>query len=252
MAMRLHRFARPRDAAAAAAARVSTAIHREPRLVLGLPTGHTMIPLYAELRKNVVAGLDCTRLSTFNVDEFVGIAADHPGSFRQFLVRHLIAHLGLDPDRTYFLDGVAPDPEAECVAYEVAIRRAGGIDLQVLGIGTNGHIGFNEPGPVLTARTHRARLQTETRRANADWFDGDLSQVPHEALSMGMGTILAARRILLLATGGAKAAAVARAVAGPITTMVPASFLQLHRDVAVYLDEEAAAALPSAPAEVPL
>jgi glucosamine-6-phosphate deaminase len=139
-----------------------------------------------------------------------------------------------------FLNGAAPDVTRECARYERAIHRAGGIDLQILGLGSNGHIGFNEPAPALVARTHRTRLTPATRRANASSFGNRASAVPREALSMGMATILRARRIVLVATGATKAACVERMLAGPVTTRVPASFLQLHSNAEVWVDRAAA------------
>jgi glucosamine-6-phosphate deaminase len=149
----------------------------------------------------------------------------------------------VDPSRTNFLDGAASDPLEECERYEREIDRVGGIDLQILGIGTNGHIGFNEPASELEARTHRVTLKPETRRSNAALFGGDPATVPAEALSMGMGTILQARRAVLIATGRSKAACVERVVNGPITTLLPASFLQLHANAEIFLDQEAAGQL---------
>src|SRR5207249_12008484 len=156
---------------------------------------------------------------------------------------HLFDHVDLTARRIHFLNGTVRDVAAECERYERAIRRAGGIDLQLLGLGTNGHIGFNEPARALAARTHVARLRGATRRANAALFGGRLADVPHEALSMGMATILYARRIVMLATGASKARCVARMIEGPVTPRVPASFLQLHRHAEVWLDRGAAAAL---------
>lgn len=155
--------------------------------------------------------------------------------------RHLFEHVNLSPKNTHLLNGTADDAEAECRRYEWAIARAGGIDLMVLGLGRNGHIGFNEPDRSLVTRTHRTHLKPSTRRANAFLFGHRISAVPHEALSMGMGTILQARRIVLLVTGRSKARAVERVLSGRLTTRVPASFLQLHRDVEVWLDGDAAA-----------
>lgn len=181
--------------------------------------------------------------STFNLDEFVGIDGAHPGSFRQFMERHLFSGLDARPERIHFLSGTAPDPDAECAAYEDAIARAGGIDLQILGIGANGHIGFNEPADALEARTHRVRLLDSTRRDNAAQFGGDKSRVPTEALTMGVGTIFGAREIILVATGSDKARCIERTVHGPVTTHLPASILQLHRHVEVLVDRAAAARL---------
>jgi glucosamine-6-phosphate deaminase len=153
---------------------------------------------------------------------------------------HLFTRVNIDPARVHFLHGDAADLDAECARYERAIADAGGIDLQVLGIGTNGHIGFNEPASELQSRTHRVVLKPETRRSNAALFGGNVDAVPQEALSMGMATILQARAVVLLATGRSKASCVERVIRGPLTTELPASFLQLHHDVDVMLDEAAA------------
>lgn len=223
------------------AARVGRALAETPDLVLGLPTGRTPLLLYEELVALHAAGrADFSRVRTFNLDEFLGIPPGHPGSYRAFMRRYLFDHVNADPSRTNFLDGAAADPLEECERYEREIDAAGGIGLQILGIGTNGHIGFNEPAPELEARTHRVTLKPETRRSNAALFEGDPARVPAEALSMGMGTILQARRAVLIATGATKARCVERLVNGPITTLLPASFLQLHRNAEIYLDQEAA------------
>jgi len=228
------------DAAVAAAMAIAEAVMQKPELTLGLPAGRTMIPVYAKLRRLVHAAPAAWRhIRVFQVDEFVGLGQGDAGSFRTFLERHLLDELRLPPERTHFLDGRAPDAQEECDEYELATIEAGGLDLQLLGIGVNGHIGFNEPGESLTARTHLATLRDETRRANADWFDGDLSRVPHQALSMGMGTLLRARTVMLVATGEGKAAALAQAVSGPVTTRLPASFLQLHPSTVLYVDKAA-------------
>jgi glucosamine-6-phosphate deaminase len=198
------------------------------------------VALYAELVKLTAArALDWSSVTTFNLDEFVGLDGAHAGSYRHFMDEHLFRHVNLSPDRINFLDGTA-DPVQECQRYERAIAAAGGIELQILGIGTNGHIGFNEPGPHLESRTHRIALEPETRRNNAELFGGDPDKVPAEALSMGMATILQARAVILLAHGASKAGCVERMVRGPLTTALPASFLQLHHDVDIILDEAAA------------
>jgi glucosamine-6-phosphate deaminase len=232
------------DAAAVAAVvatRIVAAIEALPDLVLGLPTGRTPVALYDDLRGR--RDVSFARVATFNLDEFLGLGVRHPGSYRQFMERHLFAHVDLDPRRVHFLAGDTPDPESECERYERDIVAAGGIDLQILGIGTNGHIGFNEPAPALQARTHRVTLREESRRSNAGLFPGGLAEVPREALSMGMATILQSREILLMAIGHQKAACIAAMVEDPITTLLPASFLQLHPAVTVVLDEAAASAL---------
>jgi glucosamine-6-phosphate deaminase len=157
--------------------------------------------------------------------------------------RHLFDHLNLPARRIHFLDGAARDLARECLRYERAIDRAGGIDLQILGLGTNGHIGFNEPAKALIGRTHRTRLRPATRRANVSLFGGRVSAVPHDALSMGMATILYAKRIVLMATGASKARCVARMIEGAVTPRLPASFLQLHRHTEVWLDRAASSDL---------
>jgi len=241
-------FHNERALAHATAQRVADLLARNPRVVLGLPTGRTPVRLYRELVALYARGrADFSQATTFNLDEFFGIDASHPGSYRTFMVEHLFGRVNLSPERIHFLNGAAPDPQAECQRYEDEISAAGGIDLQILGIGTNGHIGFNEPARELAARTHRVRLKTETRRANAALFGGDPGRVPPEALSMGMGTIMQARTILLLATGKSKARCIARLLDGTVTTRLPASFLQLHADVDVLMDEAAASEVTSAP-----
>jgi glucosamine-6-phosphate deaminase len=228
------------SAARALARRIASELAANPRLVLGLPTGRTPIALYDELSK---LDADFSQATTFNLDEFLGLPPTHPGSFREFMEQHLFRNVNLNRDRIHFLDGSAADPDAECVRYERAIEEAGGLDLQVIGIGTNGHIGFNEPARELQARTHRVALLPETKRNNAALFGGDPAKVPVEALSMGMATILHAKKIVLLATGGSKATCVARVINGPVTPELPASFLQLHCDVDILVDEAAAAKL---------
>ena len=234
-------FKRPEDAAIALAQRVAAALHQNRDIVLGLPTGRSPVAAYAELRRMSADGkVDFSAATTFNLDEFVGIEATHPGSFRRFMEEHLFGAVTIDRSRVHFLNGVAPDLDAECERYEGEIEAAGGIDLQLLGIGANGHIGFNEPGRELVARTHHVRLHEVTRRENAALFGGDADSVPREALSMCMATILKARRIVLIATGVRKARCIERTVHGPLTPRFPASFLQMHRDVELFLDEAAA------------
>jgi len=235
-------FPNDRAAARALANRIAHALSVNPRLVLGLPTGRTPVRFYHDLALLSEHGhADFSHATTFNLDEFLGLAPDHPGSYRSFMHAHLFSRVNLPANRIHFLNGAAPDPGDECSRYERTIAAAGGIDVQILGVGTNGHIGFNEPARALQARTHRVTLTPETRRANAALFGGDPTAVPAEALSMGMATILQARAIVLLATGRTKAATVERLVRGPITPELPASFLPLHHDVEIMLDEAAAA-----------
>ena len=242
--MKVTVFENERVLARTLAVQIAATLGQNPSLVLGLPTGRTPIRLYHELGTLHHAGqADCSRATTFNLDEFVGVAPDDPGSYRTFMREHLFSRVNLDPARINFLDGSAADVDAECRRYEDAIAAAGGIDLQLLGIGTNGHIGFNEPGRELVGPTHRVRLKESTRRSNAGLFGGDPTKVPAEALSMGVGSILKAKRIVLIATGKLKARCVDRVLNGPITTRLPASFLQVHRDVELMLDTAAAGRL---------
>ena len=243
--MKIRIFQTPGRAARALAREIARAASRNPRVVLGLPTGRTSIPVYRELvALSRADAIDFSRATTFNLDEFLGLSAEDPRSYHAFMRRHLFDHVNLSPRRTHLLNGAARDVAAECRGFERAIARAGGIDLMVLGLGRNGHIGFNEPDRSLVSHTHRMRLRASTRHANAFLF-GSMSAVPREALSMGMGTILQARRIILLVTGRSKARAVERVLSGRMTTRVPASFLQLHRDVEVWLDAAAALLISS-------
>ncbi|MGE5359070.1 MAG: glucosamine-6-phosphate deaminase [Bacteroidales bacterium] len=242
--MKITVFTGAGDLAHALAQRVAEQARRQPDLVLGLPTGRSPLAFYRHLiRLAREDAVDLSRATTFNLDEFVGVGPDDAGSYRQYMERHFFRYVNVDRRRINFLDGAARSPEAECERYEDAIAAAGGLDLQILGIGANGHIGFNEPGEHLVSRSHRVRLRAETRRANAALFGGDPYRVPEEALSMGMATILHARAIVLMALGAEKAACVAEMIDGPLTTRLPASFLQLHTDVHVMLDEAAAAGL---------
>lgn len=186
---------------------------------------------------------DFSRATTFNLDEFQGVGRGDAGSYRTFMENVLFDHVNLAAGRAHVLNGRAADWRREVARYERLIARAGGLDLVVLGVGGNGHLGFNEPAKVLEARTHRVTLHPETRRANANLFGGRWRNVPVHALSMGIGTILSAKQVVLLATGSSKARVVARALAGPVTTHLPASLLQAHPDVVVVLDQDAAAAL---------
>ncbi|HXG89111.1 MAG TPA: glucosamine-6-phosphate deaminase [Vicinamibacterales bacterium] len=224
------------------ARRVLDAIRRNPSIVLGLPTGRTPLRLYQELvRLSAAEQLDWSRVRTFNLDEFVGLGQGDPGSYRTFMDQRLFSHVDIAEHHLGFLDGRGRDLAAECERYERAIAGAGGIDLLLLGIGANGHIGFNEPAEALAARTHVVTLDEPSRHANALWFDGDARRVPRQALTMGMGTILRARTIVLMATGETKEEAVTAMFEGGVTTRLPASFLQLHPQVTIMLDQPLAA-----------
>lgn len=203
--------------------------------VLGLPTGKTPVGLYRQL---VARRLDWRRVRTFNLDEYVGLSPGHQASFHSFMRYHLFAQCPLPPIWE-IPDGCAPDLLAECARYEAAVTAAGPIDLLILGLGRNGHIGFNEPGSPLDSATRVVELSAETRRVNQRHFPAD-EAVPARAITMGIGTILKAQRILLLASGVEKAAALSAALSGPLTPAVPASALQLHQNVTVLVDAAAA------------
>ncbi|HVZ64354.1 MAG TPA: glucosamine-6-phosphate deaminase [Lacunisphaera sp.] len=219
--------------------------------VLGLATGSTPIPLYAELvRRHREEGLSFANVVTFNLDEYLGLRADVPQSYHRFMRQHLFDHVDIPAGNVHLLDGTAvgADIARVCRDYEAAIQQAGGIDLQILGIGRSGHIGFNEPGSSPVARTRLVRLHPMTRRLAAAEFGG-LAQTPACALTMGTGTILEARRIIVLAWGQPKAAMVRAAVEGSETSRVPASFVQRHPNALFVLDAEAAAELRRCQAE---
>lgn len=219
-----------------AAGIVAGMIWSKPDLVLGLPTGGTPVGMYRAL---VNSGISMARVRTFNLDEYVGLPREHPESYYSFMKRNLYDHVDLDPANAHLPNGNAPDPEEECRRYEEAIREAGGIDLMILGIGHNGHIGFNEPETPWDSRTRRVSLTETTRRANARFFSS-LDEVPREALTMGIGTIMESRRIILLASGKDKASIVDRALNGEPSILVPATVLQQHPDVMVIIDRAAA------------
>ena len=227
----------------AAADVIEQQVAANPESVLGLATGSTPIGLYAELVRDVKAGkLDLSQVTTFNLDEYRGLAGDHPQSYRYFMDENLFGPIGFDHSRTHLPDGSNPDAAAECDAYERAIEAAGGIDLQLLGIGHNGHIGFNEPADEFPPATHVVALTESTINANSRLFDS-ADEVPREAYTMGIGTIMRARKLLLAANGADKAEIVAAALRGPVTPEVPASILQQHDDLTVVLDEAAASCL---------
>ncbi len=232
------------DAASLIAARHIARIVREnPRAVLGLATGSTPLALYRELvRMHRELGLDFSGVTTFNLDEYVGLPPEHPASYHAFMREHFFSKVNIDRARIHIPDGLAPHVPIFCRSYEDAIRAAGGIDVQVLGIGTDGHIGFNEPSSSLASRTRIKTLTAQTRRDNAPFF-GSAESVPLHVITMGVGTIMDARQVLLLAFGGKKADAIAAAVEGPITAMSPASILQMHPVAKCIIDEPAAARL---------
>jgi glucosamine-6-phosphate deaminase len=226
-----------------AARRVAALVHDRPDAVLGLSTGRTAVPLYEELaRIHHDEGLSFAAVRTFNLDEYVGLPPDHPASYHAFMKTQLFELIDLKPANTHIPNGMAKDIARECREYERQIRDCGGIDLQILGIGSDGHIGFNEPSSSLGSRTRIKTLTEGTRRDNAHAF-GKFEDVPRHVVTMGVGTIMDARSCMILAFGEAKATAVAQTVEGPVTAMVPASALQFHPDVKVILDPGSAARL---------
>lgn len=218
---------------------IISAIKSKPNLVLGLATGRTPLGLYRYLVEATRRGeVDWSQVTTFNLDEYYPLSPDHPASFRRFMERHLFEHINIPRTQTHLPDGLAPDPAAEGERYERAIAGVGGIDLQLLGIGKNGHIGFNEPGTPLGSLTGLIRLHPESIAASrADFGPGE--KPPEYAISVGIRTIMLAKRILLLASGEDKAEILARALQGPVTSAVPASVLQLHPNLTVIVDEAA-------------
>lgn len=214
-------------------------LRRKPDAVLGLATGSTPLGLYARLAALYRAGeLSFRRATSFNLDEYVGLPATHDQSYRYFMEHNLFSHVDLPAERTHVPSGLDVS-DAALAGYDAAIEAAGGIDLQLLGLGGNGHIGFNEPGTPFGLGTHVVELTARTRQDNARFF-ASLDEVPTHAATMGVKTVMHARAILLLAFGSAKAEAVRAALMGPVTEDVPASVLQLHPDVTVFCDEEAA------------
>ncbi len=231
------------SAAALTAELIARQLRTKPHLVLGLATGRTMERVYTrlvEFHRN--AGLDFSLCRTFNLDEYVGLAPDDPGSYRRYMNEQLFNHVNIDLRNTFLPNGTATDLKAECRHYEELIKGVGGIHVQLLGIGESGHIGFNEPLSALRSRTRDKALTPTTIRQNAPLFDAP-DKMPTRGITMGVGTILESRRCILLATGAEKADIVAKAVEGPITSMISATALQLHPDCLVIVDEDAAGSL---------
>ena len=233
----------PAAAAHLVARIVAKELRTNPHLVLGLATGRTMQAVYQSLAEmHRKEGLDFSLCHTFNLDEYVGLDPGHPGSYRNAMNRLLFERVNIDPRDTHLPNGMAGDLEAECERYEALIRKFGGIDIQLLGIGQAGHIGFNEPLSALRSRTRVKQLTPITVEQNCSTFGGP-EHMPRRAITMGVGTILECRRCLMLATGREKAEIVAQAVEGPITSMISATALQLHPRCTVVVDEAAARCL---------
>ena len=226
-----------------AADAVEDLLRSKPDAVLGLATGSSPLPVYDELAsRHERDGLDFSRASGFALDEYVGLPPGHPESYREVVRREFTNRVNIRPENVHGPDGAAADIPAACRAYEEAIAAAGGVDLQILGVGTDGHIAFNEPGSSFASRTRIKSLIEQTRRDNARFFSS-LADVPHHVLTQGLGTIMEARHVILLATGAQKAQAVREFVEGPVAAICPASILQFHPHATVLLDEAAASAL---------
>ena len=222
---------------------IANLIRDNPRCVLGLATGSTPVPVYNELiRLHKENNLSFAEVTTFNLDEYIGLSADHPCSYRYFMQEQLFNEVNVDLNATHVPNGLAEDVQSECESYEELITKSGGIDLQILGIGSDGHIGFNEPCSSLSSRTRMKTLTGETIEDNSRFFDS-VDDVPRHCITMGVGTILDTRSVLLFAFGEGKADVISQFVEGPITSMVPASALQLHERVKVIIDDAAASKL---------
>jgi glucosamine-6-phosphate deaminase len=233
-------------ASAVAARLVAHRVRDKDDRVLGLATGSTPLALYRELiRMHRDEGLDFSHVTTFNLDEYVGLSPEHPASYRRYMEKNFFHHVNVSDAHIHIPDGLANDVPAHCRDYEDAIRAAGGIDVQILGIGADGHIGFNEPTSSLASRTRIKTLSEKTRHDNAVHFNS-LAEVPHHVITLGVGTIMESRMCILLAFGEKKAEAVAKMVEGSVTAMVPASALQAHPNTKVFLDEDASSKLERA------
>jgi glucosamine-6-phosphate deaminase len=231
------------SASALAARIVARVIKEKGDTVLGLATGSTPLLLYRELIRLYLQGqVSFDRVTTFNLDEYIGLSADHPASYHYYMWHNFFKHIGIAKHRVHIPDGLDPDVSAHCRQYEGAIKAAGGIDIQILGIGTDGHIGFNEPTSSLASRTRIKTLTGETRRDNGANFDRP-DKVPCHVITMGVGTIMESRKCLLMAFGEKKAQAVAAMIEGPVTAMAPASILQMHPQAIIILDKAAAVQL---------
>ena len=230
-------------AAVAAAVLIAGQVIDNPKSVLGLATGSTPLPIYRELISMWHRGvIDFGSVTTYNLDEYVGLGPDHPCSYRRFMQENLFSHINVQQSNIHIPNGLAQDVDAECAAYDAAIAAAGRLDLQLLGLGANGHIGFNEPAAVFTTHSYCVRLSEQTLKDNRRFFE-DGAPMPTHALTMGIASIMQAKRIVLVATGKNKAAAVRAMIEGPVDPMVPASILQMHRHATILLDADAASLL---------
>lgn len=231
------------DMSRRAAAIVAAQVILKPDCVLGLATGSSPVGLYQHLIRQYEAGeLDFSKVTSVNLDEYKGLGPDHPQSYRRFMDSNLFDHINIDKENTFVPDGLEEDSDKACSEYDRRIAQTGGVDLQLLGLGNNGHIGFNEPDESFQCDTHCVRLAQSTIEANKRFFAGE-DEVPRYAYTMGIRSIMCAKKILLIVSGSAKAEALKAALYGPVTPKVPASVLQLHPDVAVVADAEALALL---------
>ena len=221
---------------------IAAELVKKPNMTLGLATGRTMERLYDILGKKCKKGLDFSLCKTFNLDEYVGLAPDDPNSYRYYMDKNLFNKINIDKRNTHVENGLAEDLDEDCARYEEMIEEAGGLDLQLLGIGRSGHIGFNEPLSPLTSRTRMVPLTKVTYEQNSPLFDNP-KDMPMLAMTMGVGTILEAKKLVMLVTGAEKADIIAKAIEGPVTSMISASAIQFHPDCVVVLDKEAAAKL---------
>lgn len=222
---------------------IADVVRHKPRAILGLATGSTPLGTYKELiRLHKEEGLDFSRVSTFNLDEYVGLTHDHPQSYHYFMWENLFKHININPKNVHIPDGTSKDVPGFCRWYEEQIVKAGGLDIQLLGIGSNGHIAFNEPGSSLGSRTRVKTLDEGTRKDNARFFK-TMEEVPKYAITMGIGTIMDSRQLILLATGASKADAIAKTCEGPITALVPATIVQLHPKATIIVDKPASTKL---------
>ncbi|QPK80764.1 glucosamine-6-phosphate deaminase [Schaalia sp. ZJ405] len=242
--MQIGIFSNDNEIARVGAQRIVDVYRNKENFVLGLATGSSPLPLYAELiRRHKAGDISFAHAQSFNLDEYVGLPRDHVEGYANFIHRNLIDHTDMPEGAAHGPDGWADDLNAGAAAYDQAIRDAGGIDIQVLGIGSDGHIGFNEPGGSLVSRTHVGVLTEQTRRDNARFFNGDIDAVPTHCVTQGLGTIMESRAHVFIATGQGKAEAVAQMIEGGVSGRWPASILQMHPDVMVLLDEAAASQL---------
>jgi len=237
-------IAPPAELANIAADAIDKLLREKPTANIGLATGSSPLSIYDELaRRHQQEGLDFSKAHGFMLDEYVGLPADHPERYRNVIEKEIASRVDWPAAQVQGPDGNAHNLPAACAAYEAAIKKAGGIDLQILGIGTDGHIAFNEPGSSLSSRTRIKTLTEQTRQDNARFFDDDIDHVPHHCLTQGLGTIMEARHLVLIATGRHKAEAIHQLVEGPISAMWPATVMQMHPHATVLVDPAAASRL---------